>query len=361
MGRGRDGERKRDMLRAMDSAVAGLRAHQNKMDVVGHNLANVNTFGFKAQTYNFKEAMYQTSTASTGGTATGGGVNAAQYGYGTLMGSIGVDMTASTPSYVGGFNASINGEGFFLTRPTKTDDAGIAVTDTTTIKEANFAYTRVGQFFVDSKGYVVDANGNFVYGFRADGVEKADDVANGITGGDTNLEETLKPLRVPIGVNIQQGVTSAGSNNQAFNVAYGDIKDTGNALVASSVQINSYGEVMVTVKAPDNATAPVKPGEPYTISIGKVTIATFQNPNGMAKAGQSYYSANKSDNTGDVVVTFPGDSGSSNLMTGYIEASNVDLANEFATMITTHRGFQANSKMITVSDEMLSDLISMKR
>ena len=88
------------MLRAMDSAVAGLRAHQNKMDVVGHNLANVNTFGFKAQTYNFKEAMYQTSTASTGGTATGGGINAAQYGYGTLMGSIGVDLTASTQSYV---------------------------------------------------------------------------------------------------------------------------------------------------------------------------------------------------------------------------------------------------------------------
>ena len=55
------------MLRAMDSAVAGLRAHQNKMDVVGHNIANVNTFGFKAQTYAFKEAMYQTSTASTRG------------------------------------------------------------------------------------------------------------------------------------------------------------------------------------------------------------------------------------------------------------------------------------------------------
>ena len=53
------------MLRAMDSAVAGLRAHQNKMDVIGHNLANVNTFGYKAQTYSFKEAVYQTATPST--------------------------------------------------------------------------------------------------------------------------------------------------------------------------------------------------------------------------------------------------------------------------------------------------------
>lgn len=55
------------MLRAMDSAISGLRAHQNKLDVIGHNIANVNTFGFKAQSYSFKEAMYQTATQSTGG------------------------------------------------------------------------------------------------------------------------------------------------------------------------------------------------------------------------------------------------------------------------------------------------------
>lgn len=55
------------MLRAMDSAVSGLRAHQNKLDVIGNNIANVNTFGFKSQSYSFKEAMYQTSTTSTKG------------------------------------------------------------------------------------------------------------------------------------------------------------------------------------------------------------------------------------------------------------------------------------------------------
>ena len=153
------------MLRAMDSAVAGLRAHQNKMDVVGHNIANVNTYGFKAQTYTFKEAMYQTSTASTGNNGNAGGVNAAQYGYGTLMGTIGMDMTASTPTYVGGFNASIDGEGFFITSSSlqdKIDD--ISAKDITTV---NYDYTRVGQFTVDSSGYIVDGNGNFVYGFQS--------------------------------------------------------------------------------------------------------------------------------------------------------------------------------------------------
>ena len=154
------------MLRAMDSAVAGLRAHQNKMDVVGHNIANVNTDGFKAQTYTFKEAMYQTSTASTGNNGTAGGVNAAQYGYGTLMGTIGMDMTASTPTYRGGFNASIDGEGFFLVMTTAVKD-GIETDNPDTVKAQNFYYTRVGQFSVDSAGYVVDGNGNFVYGYKA--------------------------------------------------------------------------------------------------------------------------------------------------------------------------------------------------
>lgn len=84
------------MLRAMDSAVSGLRAHQNKLDVIGNNIANVNTFGFKSQSYSFKEAMYQTSTTSTKGSENAGGVNAAQYGYGSMMGSISTDMSAST-------------------------------------------------------------------------------------------------------------------------------------------------------------------------------------------------------------------------------------------------------------------------
>ena len=68
----------------------------------------------------------------------------------------------------------------------------------------------------------------------------------------------------------------------------------------------------------------------------------------------------ESDNSGKASATIPGGSTSS-LMTGYLEASNVDLAKEFSDMITTQRGFQANSKIITVSDEILSDLINMKR
>lgn len=316
------------MLRAMDSAVAGLRAHQNKMDVVGHNIANVNTFGFKAQTYTFKEAMYQTSTASTGGATggTAGGTNAAQYGYGTLMGSIGMDMTASTPSYVGGFNASIDGQGFFITSVEPKDENGAI--DPTTIKTQNFNYTRVGQFMVDSNGYIVDTNKNFVYGYRV--------------GADGKIPDNPQLQRLCIPTAVDGGIQFDGTKE---------------ALLSTAIEINAMGQITATVQVPGaNDTKTSK-----TVEIGQVAIAIFQNPNGLTKAGGNYYTTNDQDNAGRVVAGQPGDAGISTLMTGYIEASNVDLAKEFADMITTHRGFQANSKMITVSDEMLSDLVAMKR
>lgn len=310
------------MLRAMDSAVSGLRAHQNKLDVIGNNIANVNTFGFKSQSYSFKEAMYQTSTVSTKGSSSAGGVNAAQYGYGSMMGSISTDMSASTPTYVGGLNASIDGEGFFITYGSAID-AGCVPDD---MKKTDFDYTRVGQFNIDGNGYLTDANGNFVYGFQP---KSPEDSSKGFETG------TMFAIKVP----------------SSLNGGYGS-SDT--ALQLTDVKINSLGEVTGTVKSNDKAT------NGKTITIGKVAIASFQNPEGLSKKGSFYYGATESDNSGKSSATIAGGSTAS-LMTGYLEASNVDLAKEFSDMITTQRGFQANSKIITVSDEILSDLISMKR
>ena len=318
------------MLRAMDSAVAGLRSHQNKMDVVGHNIANVNTFGFKAQTYTFKEAMYQTSAPSTANEGGAGGSNAAQYGYGTLMGSIGMDMTASTPSYVGGFNASIDGDGFFITcMSILKKNTGVDSTNAG-IKAAGFDFSRVGQFLIDSEGYMVDANNHYIYGFRSTEVKDGTLAAM--------ADRKLEPLRIP-------------------SALTGDVVDDvpGSAWRSVDVEIDKMGVVKAKITDPDD------PTQSGNVILGTVAIATFQNPNGLTKAGENYYTTNTHDNTGVSMATAPGDAGTSTLMTGFIEASNVDLAKEFADMITTHRGFQANSKMITVSDEMLSDLVAMKR
>lgn len=330
------------MLRAMDSAVAGLRAHQSKLDVIGHNIANVNTYGYKSQNYSFAEAMYQTSSSSTGGTAAAGGVNAAQYGYGALTGSITMDMTASTPTYVGGFNASISGEGFFVTCASKIND----LTPGNVKTQGDIDYSRVGQFKIDSRGYMVDSLGNFIYGFRP---------AGDLLDPKDNYDKTkLVPIRVPVTITDPTGGTAQGGG-----------WDGDTQIVLTDIKINAYGEVTGTIKeVKDPATGNAKPDDPRAgkvITLGKVAVATFQNPEGLTKTGSYYYKAGESDNTGMCSVDMPGENSTAPLMAGYLEASNVDLAKEFSDMITTQRGFQANTKMITVSDEVLNELVNMKR
>ncbi len=345
------------MLRAMDSGVAGLRSHQNKLDVISNNIANVNTFGFKAQSYSFKDTMYQTSNASatgkaTSGVAKSGGINGAQYGYGSLTGSIATDFTSSTPSYVGGFNASINGSGFFITNSgnlanpvtVDTSSATAIVKTTKDMKEANFSYTRVGQFNIDSNGYVVDANGNFVYGFRPNTLTDPTAYGAGETSTDTNDTngassgaKELYALRAPDYKDLD--VSAAG-------------KYEAEAIQMKSVEIGNDGVIKGIIE---------DKGEEKSIILGKVAIASFQNQEGLMKGGNNTFNASTGDNTGHVTATEPGVGATPTLMAGYLEASNVDLAKEFSDMITTQRGFQANSKIITVSDEILQELVNMKR
>ncbi len=338
------------MLRAMDSAVSGLRAHQNKLDVIGHNLANVNTVGYKSQSYTFKDTMYQSANASTNGTADAGGVNAAQYGYGSLMGTISIDMAASTPTYVGGFSATIDGNGFFVTKSTKTESVpttGVAATDTDAIKNADFDYTRVGQFKKDSNGYIVDGNGNFVYGYLNDSIAANDG--------------KMVPLRIPKSVTVTPGNPNATPpTSDTVTLGFSEAIGNKEALECTAIKINKAGNIEATLTYPakdDQGNDITKSG---VFTIGTVAIVTFQNQEGLTKDGSNYYKASESDNTGTCSADVPG-SNRATLMPGYLEASNVDMAVEFSEMIMAERGFQANSKMITVSDEILSDLISMKR
>lgn len=340
------------MLRAMDSAVAGLRAHQNKLDVIGNNIANVNTFGYKSQSFSFQEAMYQSAASSTGGVrGQAVGSNGAQFGYGTLMGSISMDMTASTPTQVGGLNACLNADGFFITgnMPDKTVNLSGSTSDNTTnIKGSDFEYTRVGKFQLDSQGYLTDGT-NFVYGFRPS--------TTAASGFDT---ANMVAIRVPSAATLTIAAGTGGStvNTETLSLTFDHDSD---ALLTSSIQINNLGEITVSIPVTINDTTNnTSKIENRQVSIGKVAVATFQNQEGLMKAGGTYYTASSGDNSGACSATVPGGS-TSTLMSGYLEASNVDLAREFSEMITTQRGFQANSKIITVSDEILSDLVNMKR
>ncbi len=137
------------MIRSMFSAVSGLKGHQTMMDVIGNNIANVNTAGFKSSRVLFTDLYYQTISAASGPTATTGGSNPTQIGYGSKVSSIDLLNTRSGFQQTGRtLDMYISGEGYFVT-----EDSG-----------GTLNYTRVGAFSFDTNGNLLDANGNFVMG-----------------------------------------------------------------------------------------------------------------------------------------------------------------------------------------------------
>lgn len=137
------------MLRSLYSGVSGLTSHQTKMDVIGNNIANVNTYGFKGSTVSFADIYYQTTGAAQGGTAAEGGIDPSQIGYGTQVASINKNMARSSfQSTASTLDVAIAGNGFLQLQ----DKAG------------NIFYSRAGNLKIDDSGNLVDSQGKFVLG-----------------------------------------------------------------------------------------------------------------------------------------------------------------------------------------------------
>lgn len=302
------------MMRSMQSAVTGLRAQQTAMDVIGNNIANVNTVGFKASVTNFSDLFYQTLTNAS---AT---VNPSQVGYGAQVSNVSKNMsTVGASTTDSPYDLYIDGEGFF----------SVATSSTATSPDY---YTRVGHFSFN-QGYLVDGSGNYVLSSG----NTAIDLDGTVTAGVCSVQ--LKP-------------TDGSSNIDIDDVATAnDPKGTYSAL--TNISINSDGSISATV---DNKTGTLVDGSGNTIKIG---LATFINSSGLSQVGQNYYAATTA--SGAPTYTTAGNNNSTVIRTGELEMSNVDLAKEFTNMITTERGYQANSRVITVSDTMLEELINLKR
>ena len=149
------------MTGAMYSAVAGLRAHMNALNVIGNNISNVNTNAYKASRYTFLESMYSNMRNGSNGTVQSGGNNPSQVGYGASIGTIDLDMSTKnfTPTGING-DCMINGNGFFIV-----GDKGQSFNSMSDIK--NMLLTRHGDLGFDSQGYMVDGNKKVVYGYLA--------------------------------------------------------------------------------------------------------------------------------------------------------------------------------------------------
>ncbi len=295
------------MVRAMYSGVSGLRSHQSKMDVIGNNIANVNTYSFKASRAAFQDVFYQTLQGSSNPGDNYGGSNAMQVGYGSKISSI--DMLFTNSGFAPTdypLDCMINGNGFFMVGP-----AGC--TDVSQMK-----MTRVGMFGIDAAGNLVDAGGNFVYGYSSvrDGNDMPD--LDNPTYNTTNLV----PLKVPQDA-------------------------TGNPIELSGISIGADG-TLSGINSGGNV-----------VCVGKISVANVPNPQGLTQDGSSYFTIR--ENTGVVTHNIAGEGTTGKIQSGGLEMSNVDLSKEFTDMITTQRGFQANSRIITVSDEMLQELVNLKR
>ena len=179
------------MLRSMYAGVAGLKTHQTKMDVIGNNIANVNTTSYKAQSISFSDLMYQTTQSASGATATTGGTNARQIGLGVQSAAIStaIDTQGATQTTNNPFDLMITGKSFFIVN-----------------NGTSNLYTRDGSCYVDGSGNLaMQSNGYYVYGWTAQ-----TDATTGVTS--INQNSGLGKLQVMSKENLTyppEGTTAA--------------------------------------------------------------------------------------------------------------------------------------------------------
>ena len=306
------------MMRSLFSAVSGLKNHQTAMDVIGNNIANVNTTAYKSSSTIFSDLYSQTISEATGATDTTGGSNAKQIGLGMSISGIRTSISeGSTQSTGNTLDFSISGEGYFMIQGA----------------DGNTYYTRNGAFDLDDDGNLVTQTGNLVLGVMVD------ETAIGTTSlsdyDTTDADDVISNITVDSNLYSSYSIDS-------------------NGVITAVVEATSYTDDLgVTHTLP----ATVSVGD--EVEIGRVSLATFVNAAGLEKEGDSLYSV--SSNSGNPVIDYVNEDSAGSLNSGSLEMSNVDLATELTNMIIMQRGFQANSRVITTSDSMLEELTNLKR
>lgn len=396
------------MLRSLFSGITGLRAHQTMMDVVGNNISNVNTTGFKSSSTIFEDTLSQMVRAAASPGQGVGGLNPAQIGLGVQMGAISTNFgqgSAQTTNKTS--DLMIQGDGFFIL-----------------MKGNEEIYTRAGNFNFDTDGRLTNNQGFTVQGYPA--VNGVPDLSQPLRDIELPAGTTLPPdpsSSVEINGNIASGttgtitrsattydilggehvltITMTWNGTNGFDVDVADsapgssttqgsitFDNTGAATIAPTqvtfadgtvVDIdlagttNFGGPASFDVKntdgyasgsleqykiAPDGSVVGVfSNGEKLTMA--QVALANFNNPAGLEKIGNTAFRATTNSGLPQRGIAATGGRGT--LISGTLEMSNVDLAAEFTNLIIAQRGFQANSRVVTSSDEMLQDLVNLKR
>lgn len=337
------------MLRSMYSGISGLKNFQTKLDVIGNNIANVNTHGFKKGRVVFKDLISQTSSGASGPTVATGGMNAKQVGLGSTMAAIDtIHGTGSLQTTLRTLDVALEGDGYFVVgKYNANPDPDAAPPVITNFEEIH--YTRAGNFYLDKNGVLVNSNGDFVIGYGANPVNGGTLVAD----PDPAVEGELQHLQLknPDGTSVDPN---------AYDPAGGllpSIPDQGGASgPAGKIMIPTDAKEM-SIGADGKVTYVDKDGN--LMFAGQLVVAKFANAEGLVKQGNNYYL--NSANSGEPQFGAGNSNGIAKTVSGALEMSNVDLSEEFTEMIVAQRGFQANTRIITTSDEILQELVNLKR
>jgi flagellar hook protein FlgE len=390
------------VLRSLYSGISGLRSHQAMLDVTGNNIANVNTAGFKSSSVQFQDTLSQLTQGANAPAAGAGGTNPAQVGLGVQVAGISTNFGQGSAQGTGkATDMMISGDGFF-----------------TVVSGGDTLYTRAGSFNLDATGRMVTPDGAILQGWGAvngvvapgGGVQDirvdpatiapaAATTKSAVTGNlpdetavggvlsrdvpvydatGTARKLTLDFTRTATGWNVA-GADGAGATG-ATALTFGSGKLTGGGTMAvggitvdlstltgytgmSSASISSQnGSAAGTLNSftlSKDGTIVGSFSNGMKQAVGQLALAKFANPGGLEKAGDSGWRT--SVNSGAATLGVAGSAGYGGLSGGSLEMSNVDLSQEFTNLIVAQRGFQANARIITTSDEVLTELTNLKR
>lgn len=349
------------MLNSMYSGISGLGVNQKKLDVIGNNVANSGTTSFKSSSVNFQDNMYQNYRGASGPGLTLGGVNPSRVGMGVSIQSIATNMAQGSLNPTGRpYDMAIDQTGYFIV--SKGDITGTITVDNNqgiTSEEMETFFTRDGAFKVDSNGNLLTSNGYRIMGYSiTDGTGKSpSSIVNNkiecqyVDGESKALEANQKEL-VPLTIPevVKKTITKDDGSTEVVDVRI------------QSFSVEKDGMIKAVLA---DGTSTV---------LGQVAMASFNNNEGLQQVGNNMYTP--SANSGAALVRIGKysdkaalaaagreDNGKAygDVLNGFLEMSNVDLSAQFTEMIVATRSFQACGKIITTADEILQELVNLKR
>ena len=340
------------MLRSLYSGISGMKVNQTKLDVIGNNLANVSTTAFKGSRVNFSTTISQTLGSASAASDSLGGVNGKQIGLGAQISSIDKIMSqGSMQSTSRALDVAVDGSGYFMvaTGPALTGDADAITINNNGVgtmpANSSVAYTRDGSFVLDNEGNLLTSKGYRVLGFATKSGVDANVPANPVD----NIQKDGKVLYV------ESNNTTEVIDDKLVSLKIPDKVVKNNIEVAvKSFNISADGLI----------TGVLETGE--ITALGQIAMSSFKNEVGLTDIGNNMYEPSGSSgaaiiSSGKNSTTNRNSSGYGDILQGYLEMSGVDMAEQFTDMIVATKAFQAAGKTITTGDEILSEIINLKR